>query len=62
MKNEWDNEQPETRRMWRKNIIHAEQSEAGNFLEKVWKKGPKIHYLAIKSFFLTKKCQEVHKR
>ena len=50
MKNEWDNEQTETRRMW-KNIIHAEWSKAGKFLEKIWNKGPKIHCLAIKSFF-----------
>ena len=35
----------------RKNIIHAERSEAGNFFEKIWNKGPKIHCLAIKSFF-----------
>ena len=32
------------------------------FLKKYEKKGPKIHCLAIKRFFFTKKCQEVHKR
>ena len=34
MKNEWDHEQSETRRMWKKNIIHAKRSKAGNFLKK----------------------------
>ena len=34
MKNELDNEQSETWRMWKKNNILAEQSEAGNFFEK----------------------------
>ena len=29
-----DNEQSETRRMEKKNNIHAERSEAGNFLKK----------------------------
>ena len=42
MKNELDNEQSETRRMWKKNNIHAEQSEAGNFFEKIWNKGLKF--------------------
>ena len=50
-----DNKQSETRRMQKKKNINAERSEAGN-------KGPKIHYLGIKGFFFTKKCQEVHKR
>ena len=35
MKNELDNEQSETRREGKKNNIHAERSEAGNFLEKI---------------------------
>ena len=32
---EWNNEQSETRRMGKRNNIHAEQSEAGNFFEKI---------------------------
>ena len=59
--------------MGKKNNIHAEQSEAGNFFEKIYNKGPKIHSLALKLYTgasksrgqgasFTKKCQEVHKR
>ena len=44
----WNNEQSETRRMWKKYKIHAEQSEAGKFFEKIKNKGPKIHYFALK--------------
>ena len=43
MKYEWNNEQSDTRRMGKKNNIHAEQSEAENFFEKIYNKGPKIH-------------------
>ena len=42
MKNEWDNEQSETCRKWKKNNIHAKQSEAGNFFEKNKKNGLKF--------------------
>ena len=35
MKYEWNNEQSETRRMWKENNIHAEWSEAGNFFENI---------------------------
>ena len=35
MEYEWNNEQSETRRMGKKNNIHAERSEAENFLEKI---------------------------
>ena len=31
----WNIEQSETRRMWKKYNIDAEQSEAGNFFEKI---------------------------
>ena len=48
--------------MQKKTDIHAERSEAGNFFEKIWNKGPNIHCLGIKKGFLNKKCQEVHKR
>ena len=41
MKFEWNNKQSETRRMGKKNNIHAERSEAGNFFENILKKGPK---------------------
>ena len=40
MKYEWNNEQSETRRMGEKNNIHAERSEAENFFEKIYNKGP----------------------
>ena len=42
MNNERYNKQNETRRMWKKNSIHAEWSKAGNFFEKIWNKVPKI--------------------
>ena len=34
----WNNEQSETRKMWKKYNIRAEQSKAGHFLEKyeIW--------------------------
>ena len=35
------------------NNIHAERSEAGNFLKKIKNKGPKIHYFSLKS---AKRC------
>ena len=49
----------ETRRMQKKNNIHAEQSEAGIFFEKIWNKGPKIHCLAIERFFLLKSANHI---
>ena len=49
MKYVWNNEQSETRRTGKTNI-HAEQSEAGNFFEKIKNKGPKIHCLALKLY------------
>ena len=36
--------------MGKKNNIHAERSEAGNFFEKNLKKGPKINCLALKLY------------
>ena len=42
-----------TRRMGKKNNIHAEQSEAEIFFEKMYKKGPKIHCLAGQEGFFT---------
>ena len=62
MKYEWNKEQSETRRMGKKENIHAEQSKAENFFKKKFKKGPKIHCLAGQEGFFTKKCQEMHKR
>ena len=56
------NEQSETRRMGKKNNIHAEWSEAKNFFENIYNKGPKIYWLADQEGFLLKKCLEVHKR
>ena len=53
MKYEWNNEQSD---------IHAEWSEAKNFFEKIYNKGPKIYCLADQEGFLLKKCLEVHKR
>ena len=45
----WNNEQSETRRMWKKKYnTDAKQSEAGKFFEKIKNKGPKIHYFALK--------------
>ena len=56
MKYEWNNEQSETRRMGENNI-HAERSEAENFFEKIYNKGPKIHCLAGQEGFLLKSAK-----
>ena len=45
--------------MGKKNNIHAERSEAENFFEKIYNKGPKINCLAGQEGL---KVLEVHKR
>ena len=46
----WNNEQSETRRMWKKYNIYAKQSKAQNFFEKIKNKGPKILYFTLKLY------------
>ena len=41
--------------MEKKKNIHAKRSEAENFFEKIYNKGPKIHCLAGQEGFLLKK-------
>ena len=43
--------------MGKKNNIHAERSEAENFFEKIYNKGPKIHCLAGQEGFLLKSAK-----
>ena len=46
----WNNEESETRRIWKKYDIHAKQSKAGNSFDKIKNKWPKIHYFALKLY------------